>query len=61
LCSCRTGNATITACTRKVYNRATRITVTKKRDVLDRWAVELRRIIGEPVVDQSAGGRMIRP
>jgi integrase len=35
------------AVTRKVYNRATRIIVTKKREVLDRWAVELRRIIGE--------------
>jgi integrase len=39
------------AVTRKVYNLATRIRVTKKRAVLDRWAVELRRIIGEPVVD----------
>jgi integrase len=39
------------AVTRKVYNRATRIIVTKKREVLDRWAVELRRIIGEAVVD----------
>ncbi|WP_082070321.1 site-specific integrase [Bradyrhizobium sp. LTSP885] len=39
------------AVTRKVYNRATRIVVTKKREVLERWAVELRRIIGEPVAD----------
>jgi integrase len=39
------------AVTRKVYNRATRIIVTKKREVLDRWAVELRRIVGETVVD----------
>jgi hypothetical protein len=39
------------AVTRKVYNLATRIIVTKKRQVLDRWAVELRRIVGEPVVD----------
>jgi integrase len=39
------------AVTRKVYNRATRIIVTKKREVLDRWAVELRRVVGEPVVD----------
>jgi integrase len=36
------------AVTRKVYNRATRIIVTKKREVLDAWAIELRRIIGEP-------------
>ena len=35
------------AVTRKVYNRATRIMVAKKREVLDAWAVELRRIIGE--------------
>ena len=33
------------AVTRKVYNLATRIIVTKKREVLDRWAVELRRIV----------------
>jgi integrase len=38
------------AVTRKVYNRAQRITVTKKREVLDAWAIELRRIIGEPVI-----------
>jgi integrase len=37
------------AITRKVYNRATRIQVAKKRQVLDAWAVELRRIVGEPV------------
>jgi hypothetical protein len=34
--------------TRKVYNLATRARVAKKREVLDAWAVELRRIIGEP-------------
>ncbi|WP_454621309.1 tyrosine-type recombinase/integrase [Bradyrhizobium cenepequi] len=34
------------AVTRKVYNRATRILVAKKRAVLDAWAAELRRIIG---------------
>ena len=39
------------AVTRKVYNRATRIIVAKKREVLDAWAVELRRIVGEPVMD----------
>jgi integrase len=39
------------AVTRKVYNRATLIIVTKKREVLDRWAVELRRIVGGSVVD----------
>jgi integrase len=33
------------AITRKVYNRATRIQVAKKRQVLDAWAVKLRRII----------------
>jgi hypothetical protein len=37
------------AITRKVYNLATRARVAKKRAVLDAWAVELRRIIGEPV------------
>ena len=38
------------AITRKVYNRATRIQVAKKRKkVLDAWAVELRRIVGEHV------------
>jgi hypothetical protein len=41
--------------TRKVYNRATRIIVTKKREILDRWAVELRRIIGaKKVEDETA-------
>ncbi|WP_225645914.1 tyrosine-type recombinase/integrase [Bradyrhizobium australafricanum] len=34
------------AVTRKVYNRATRIIVAKKREVLDAWAAELRRIVG---------------
>jgi integrase len=38
------------AVTRKVYNLATRARVAKKREVLDAWAVELRRIIGEPAV-----------
>jgi integrase len=33
------------AITRKVYNRATKIMVEKKRKVLDAWAIELRRII----------------
>ncbi|WP_245284601.1 tyrosine-type recombinase/integrase [Bradyrhizobium sp. th.b2] len=37
------------AITRKVYNLATRARVAKKRAVLDAWAIELRRIIGEPV------------
>ena len=37
------------AITNKVYNLATRARVAKKREVLDAWAVELRRIIGEPV------------
>jgi integrase len=34
------------AITRKVYNLATRARVAKKREVLDAWAIELRRIIG---------------
>jgi integrase len=37
------------AITRKVYNLATRARVAKKRAVLDAWAAELRRIVGEPV------------
>jgi integrase len=37
------------AVTRKVYNLATRARVAKKREVVDAWAIELRRIIGEPV------------
>jgi integrase len=36
------------AITRKVYNLATRARVAKKREVLDAWAVELRRIISRP-------------
>jgi integrase len=42
------------AITRKVYNRATKIRVAKKRAVLDAWAIELRRIIAEPAVPQTA-------
>jgi integrase len=38
--------------TRKVYNLATRIRVAKKREVLDAWAIELRRIIGEPAATE---------
>jgi integrase len=37
------------AITNRVYNLATRVRVEKKRKVLDAWAIELRRIIGEPV------------
>ncbi len=37
------------AVTRKVYNLATRNRAAKKREVLDAWAIELRRIIGEPI------------
>jgi integrase len=37
------------AVTRKVYNLATRARVAKKREVLDAWAIELRRIIGTPI------------
>jgi integrase len=36
------------AVTRRVYNLATRVRVAKKREVLDAWAIELRRIIGAP-------------
>jgi hypothetical protein len=36
------------AVTNRVYNKATRIRVAKKRDVLDAWAAELWRIIGTP-------------
>jgi hypothetical protein len=38
--------------TRKVYNRAARIQLAKKRKVLDAWAVELRRIVGEPAAER---------
>jgi integrase len=37
------------AVTRKVYNLATRARVAKKRNVFDAWAIELRRIIDQPV------------
>jgi integrase len=40
------------AVTRRVYNRATRIMVAKKREVLDAWAIELRRIISEPATER---------
>jgi hypothetical protein len=40
------------AVTRKVYNLVTRVRVTKKREVLDAWAIELRRIIGEPATER---------
>jgi integrase len=42
------------AITRKVYNLAVRIGVAKKREVLDRWASELRRIISEPAAMKLA-------
>ena len=38
------------AVTNKHYNLATRKRVNEKRKVLDRWAVEMRRIIGAPAV-----------
>jgi integrase len=40
--------------TRKVYNFATRIRVERKREVLEAWAIELRRIIGEPAIERLA-------
>jgi integrase len=46
------------AVTRKHYNLATRIVLTKKRAVLDPWATELRRIIGEPVQAKAADAGM---
>jgi integrase len=39
------------AITRKVYNLATSDRVDEKRAVLDRWAAELRRIIGRPATE----------
>jgi integrase len=39
------------AITAKVYNKATRKRVNEKRKVLDRWAIELRRIIAEPAAE----------
>ena len=45
--------------TRKVYNLATRIRVAKKREVLDAWAVKLRRIIGEPVGQAETELRLV--
>ena len=47
------------AVTRKVYNLATRARVAKKREVLDAWAVELRRIIGKPADNRTAARRLI--
>ena len=46
------------AVTRKHYNLATRIVLKKKRDVLDPWATELRRIIGEPVQAKAADAEL---
>ncbi|WP_316216744.1 site-specific integrase [Bradyrhizobium sp. SZCCHNR3003] len=42
------------AVTRKVYNRATLVHVAKKREVLDAWAVELRRIVGPGRMGRAA-------
>jgi integrase len=39
------------AVTNRVYNLGTRARVTRKRRVLDAWAVELRRIIGGPATE----------
>jgi len=36
------------AVTNKVYNLSVVSRVERKRKVLDAWAIELRRIIGEP-------------
>jgi integrase len=48
------------AVTRKVYNLATRARVAKKREVLDAWAIELRRIIAEPAEVHHADAPMRR-
>jgi integrase len=42
------------AVTNRVYNRAVRIRVERKRAVLEAWANELRRIIGEPAIERLA-------
>jgi integrase len=47
------------AITRRVYNLATRARVAKKREVLDAWATELRRIIGKPVNATEADQRRL--
>jgi integrase len=41
------------AVTRKVYNRATLVHVAKKREVLDAWAAELRRIVDRAGEDEE--------
>ena len=46
------------AITRKVYNLATRARVARKREVLDAWATELRRIISEPMEAKAADTEM---
>jgi hypothetical protein len=48
----------LSAVTRKVYNLATRARAAKKREVLDAWAIELRRIVGVPPV--KAADPMLR-
>jgi len=44
------------AVTNKVYNLATKARVERKRKVLDAWAVEIRRIVDEPI---AAGLRLV--
>jgi integrase len=44
--------------TRRVYNLATRARVAKKREVLDAWAIELRRIIGQTATQAKTGLRV---
>lgn len=41
------------AITNKIYNRATRARVEKKRKILDLWAIELRKIISQKSDDAS--------
>jgi integrase len=42
------------ATTNRVYNLGTRARVERKRAILDAWAIELRRIIGEPAIERLA-------
>jgi integrase len=46
------------AVTNRVYNRAVRIRVERKREVLEAWAIELRRIIGEPAAKAVGEGEL---
>jgi hypothetical protein len=49
------GNSPATAITSKVYNLSVIGRVERKRQVLDAWAIELRRIIGDIPVENMVG------